>query len=293
MNRRDRLHHQPIINRPKLFLKNNKKIILWVIVNLEVWDPELPQPRNILPPPMNVPMLPDLPNWSWHEYGMRVGFWRFVETLKSRKITPTLALNGIVVDYYPKAVEEALNLDWELMGHGFIQRPMHKVDNEYVDIKTTIEKIKNFSNQDIIGWESPGLTETLDTLDVLADNGIKYVADWVIDDQPQDLIVKNKNRMLALPYTVEMNDVVITAVQNHSSNEIFERGKAQFEQLYKESKQTTKIMSISIHPYLTGVPHRINYLNKLLDYISDHDDVVFMTGEEINNWYCKNVYILS
>ena len=75
MNRRDRLHHQPIINRPKLLLKNNKKIILWVIVNLEVWDPDLPQPRNILPPPMNAPMLPDLPNWSWHEYGMRVGFW--------------------------------------------------------------------------------------------------------------------------------------------------------------------------------------------------------------------------
>ena len=63
MNRRDRLHHQPIINRPKLFLKNNKKIILWVIVNLEVWDQDLPQPRNILPPTMNVPMLPDLPNW--------------------------------------------------------------------------------------------------------------------------------------------------------------------------------------------------------------------------------------
>ena len=293
MSRRDKLKYNPTIERKKLLLDNTTKLIVWVIVNIEVWDPSQPQPRNVLPPPMNIPMLPDLPNWSWHEYGMRVGFWRFVETLKSRKITPTLALNGIVVDYYPKAVEEALNLDWELMGHGFIQRPMHKVDNEYVDIKTTIEKIKNFSNQDIIGWESPGLTETLDTLDVLADNGIKYVADWVIDDQPQDLIVKNKNRMLALPYTVEMNDVVITAVQNHSSNEIFERGKAQFEQLYKESKQTTKIMSISIHPYLTGVPHRINYLNKLLDYISDHDDVVFMTGEEINNWYCKNVYILS
>ena len=293
MIRRDRLNYNPTIERKKLFLNNTPKLIVWVIVNIEVWDPNHPQPRNVLPPPMNVPMLPDLPNWSWHEYGMRVGVWRFVDTLKSRKITPTLALNGIVVDYYPKAVEEALNLDWELMGHGFIQRPMHKVDNEYVDIKTTIEKIKNFSNKDIIGWESPGLTETLDTLDVLADNGIKYVADWVIDDQPQDLIVKNKNRMLALRYTVEMNDVVITAGQNHSSNEIFERGKAQFEQFYKESKQTTKIMSISIHPYLTGVPHRINYLNKLLDYISDHDDVVFMTGEEINNWYCKNVDILS
>ena len=293
MDRRERLIYSPIPHRKKLLLNNKTKLIIWVIVNIEVWDPSQPQPRNVLPPPMNIPMLPDLPNWSWHEYGMRVGYWRFVETLKSRKITPTLALNGIVVDHYPKAVEEALNLGWELMGHGFIQRPMHKVDNEYVDIKTTIEKIKKFSNQSIIGWESPGLTETLDTIDVLADNGIKYVADWVLDDQPQDLFVKNKNRMLALPYTVEMNDVVITAVQSHSSNEIFERGKAQFDQLYKESKQTTKIMSISIHPYLTGVPHRINFLNKLLDYILDHKDIEFMTGQKINEWYCGEVDSLS
>ena len=128
-----------------------------------------------------------------------------------------------------------------------------------------------------------GLTETLDTLDVLADNGIKYVADWVIDDQPQDLIVKNKNRMLALPYTVEMNDVVITAVQNHSSNEIFERGKAQFEQLYKESKQTTKIMSISIHPYLTGVPHRINYLNKLLELLPQFQQFLYQCLNDKKN----------
>ena len=58
------------INSPSeaaIALKDNKKIILWVIVNLEVWDPDLAQPRNILPPPMNVPMLPDLRDWAWHE----------------------------------------------------------------------------------------------------------------------------------------------------------------------------------------------------------------------------------
>jgi len=140
MNRRDRLNHQPFINRPKLILKNNKKIILWVIVNLEVWDSELPQPRNILPPPMGVPMLPDLPNWSWHEYGMRVGFWRLLDALKKRNICSTLALNATVIDYYPETVKAAIQESWEPMGHGFIQRPMHKVDNEYVDIKSAIEK---------------------------------------------------------------------------------------------------------------------------------------------------------
>ena len=293
MERRTRLPYNPIPFRKKLLLDGKAKLIIWVIVNIEVWDPSLPQPRNVLPPPMNAPMLPDLPNWSWHEYGMRIGYWRFLDSLNSRNIIPTLALNGVVVDYYPQAVEEALKNDWELMGHGFIQRPMHKVDNEYVDIRSTIEKIENFSGKKIIGWESPGLTETLETLDILSDNGINYVADWVIDDQPQDLIVKSGKRMLALPYTVEMNDVSITAVQNQTSDEIFKRGKLQFNQLHKESKETTKIMAISIHPYLTGVPHRINYLNQLLDYILDYDGVTFMTGEQICNWYCKEIKIKS
>ncbi len=291
MIRRERLNYNPTIERKKLLIDKTTKLIVWVIVNIEVWDPTTPQPRNVLPPPMNIPMLPDLPNWAWHEYGMRVGYWRFVNSLKSRKIIPTLALNGLVADYYPQAVEEALNLNWELMGHGFIQRPMHKVENEYVDIKSTIEKLEKFSGKKIIGWESPGLTETEKTLDVLSENGINYVADWVIDDQPQDLVVSNGNRMLALPYTVEMNDVTISAVQNHRSNEIYKRGKSQFDQLYNESKETTKIMAISIHPYLTGVPHRIKYLNKLLDYIISKDKVIFMTGEEIHNWYCDEVKI--
>jgi peptidoglycan/xylan/chitin deacetylase (PgdA/CDA1 family) len=64
---------------------------------------------------------------------------------------------------------------------------MHKVDNEYVDIKSAIEKIQEFTKEQVIGWESPGLTETSDTLDILSDHGIKYVANWPVDDLPEDL----------------------------------------------------------------------------------------------------------
>ena len=289
MNRRDRLHHQPIINRPKLLLKNNKKIILWVIVNLEVWDPDLPQPRNILPPPMNAPMLPDLPNWSWHEYGMRVGFWRILKALQERQISSTLALNATVIDYYPETVEAAIKANWEPMGHGYIQRPMHKVDNQFVDIKSAIDKIENFTKEEVIGWESPGLTETDDTLDILSEHGIKYTANWPVDDLPQDLKVKSGKRMITLPYPIEINDVVMTSVQVHKSDEIFTRGKLQFDRLYQEADENVKIMAISVHPYLTGVPHRISFFEQLLDYILNHQDVEIMTGKDIYNWYTAEV----
>jgi len=289
MNRRERLPHQPIINRPKLLFKNNKKIILWVIVNLEVWDPDLPQPRNILPPPMNAPMLPDLPNWSWHEYGMRVGFWRILKALQERQISSTLALNATVVDYYPETVEAAIKANWEPMGHGYIQRPMHKVDNQFVDIKSAIDKIENFTKEEVIGWESPGLTETDDTLDILSEHGIKYTANWPVDDLPQDLKVKSGKRMITLPYPIEINDVVMTSVQVHKSDEIFTRGKLQFDRLYQEADENVKIMAISVHPYLTGVPHRISFFEQLLDYILNHQDVEIMTGKDIYNWYTAEV----
>ena len=270
-------------------MKDNKKIILWVIVNLEVWDADLAQPRNILPPPMGIPMLPDLPNWSWHEYGMRVGFWRLLKTLKDRKICSTLALNATVVYHYPETVKAAMEEKWEPMGHGYIQRPMHKVENEFVDIKSAINKIEDFTNTKVIGWESPGLTETLDTLDILSDNGIKYTANWPIDDLPVDLIVKSGKRMVTLPYPIEINDVVMTSIQTHKSDEIYNRGKLQFDRLYKESDENPKIMAISVHPYLTGVPHRILFFEKLLDYILEHDGVEIMTGKQIYNWYIEQV----
>jgi peptidoglycan/xylan/chitin deacetylase (PgdA/CDA1 family) len=289
MDRRERLNSQNSNNKQKLLLKDNKKIILWVIVNLEVWDANLAQPRNILPPPMGIPMLPDLPNWSWHEYGMRIGFWRLLKTLKERKICSTLALNATVVDYYPETVKAAMEENWEPMGHGYIQRPMHKVKNEFVDIKSAINKIEDFTNTKVIGWESPGLTETLDTLDILSDNGIKYTANWPIDDLPVDLKVNSGKRMVTLPYPIEINDVVMTSIQTHKSDEIYNRGKLQFDRLYKESDENPKIMAISVHPYFTGVPHRILFFEKLLDYILEHDGVEIMTGKQIYNWYTDQV----
>ena len=185
---------------------------------------------------------------------------------------------------YEEVCTAALRAQWEFMGHGLVQRPMHKVEDQRSAINATIDEIRRFTGKAPRGWESPGLTETDDTIDYLAECGIEYVADWVLDDQPVSLQSPN-GRITSIPYTVELNDVVISAVQQHSSDEMLKRGKAHFDRLYRDGARTPRVMAISVHPYLSGVPHRIGYLEQLYDYVLGHDDVLVWTGEQILDWF--------
>jgi allantoinase len=282
---RRRAPYQSIVNRPKLRLPGNARIAVWTIVNVENWNPAEPMPRTVLPPPMGQPLLPDIPNWAWHEYGMRVGFWRFLEVLGARSLRASFAVNGSVCRDYPEICQAALAAGWDFMGHGFVQRPMHRVDDQAETIASTIEAIRTFTGKPPRGWESPGLTETMETLDLLAEAGIGYVCDWCLDDQP--VALQASKPIVSVPYTVEINDVLISAVQGHRSDEIFLRGVDQFDQLYQEGAETPRVMAISIHPYLTGAPHRIKYLAKLYDHILGHEGVVMWTGEQILDWYLE------
>jgi peptidoglycan/xylan/chitin deacetylase (PgdA/CDA1 family) len=281
---RARAVYEPIHRRPPLTLPGGARVAVWTIVNIENWDPGAAMPRAVLPPPMGQPRLPDIPNWAWHEYGMRVGFWRFLEALQSRGLKATLALSGTACELYREACEAALAAGWEFMGHGYRQQPMHSLDDQAQAIGATIDAIRTFTGKPPRGWESPGLTETDETLDLLHDAGIEYVADWVLDDLPVPLRTRGGS-IVSVPYTVELNDVVISAVQQQPSDELLRRGRDQFDRLYQEGAGSPRVMAISIHPYLTGVPHRIKYLEALYDYILGHEGVAMWTGEQIFDWY--------
>lgn len=281
---RARAPYTPIHRRPPLALPGQARVAVWTIVNVENWQPTGAMPRAVLPPPMGNPLLPDVPNWAWHEYGMRVGFWRFLEALGSRGLKATFAVNGTACAVYREACAAALAAGWEFMGHGFVQKPMHRVEDQRAAIADTIAAIKDLTGRPPRGWESPGLTETDETLDLLAEAGIEYVADWVLDDQPVPLKTRTGS-IVSVPYTVEINDVVISAVQQQPSDEIWRRGRDQFDRLWLEGRTAPRVMAISIHPYLTGVPHRIRYLEMLYDHILAHDGVVMWTGEQILDWY--------
>ncbi len=283
---RARAPYQSIVRRPRLRLPDDARVVLWNIVNVEVWEPTGAMPRAVLSPPMGTPLLPDVPNWAWHEYGMRVGFWRILDAIRSRAMPATLALNGSAISVYEEACRAAHEAGWEFMGHGHVQRPMHKVENQRAAIRQTIDAIQRFTGKAPRGWESPGLTETDDTLDFLAESGIEYVADWVLDDQPVALH-SPKGRITSVPYTVDLNDVVVSAVQQQPSDEILRRGKAHFDRLYKDGATQPRVMAISVHPYLSGVPHRIGFVEELYDYVLGHTGVVVWSGEQILDWFLE------
>ena len=281
---KDRIPYSAIVDRPRLELPDDARMAVWTIANVEDWDIGRAMPRTVLPPPMGQPLLPDLPNWAWHEYGMRVGFWRIAEVLQNFAIRPTMAVNGRVCENYPRVAEEALKRDWEFMGHGYLQGPMHRHDDQQEQIDRACAVIREFSGQKVRGWESPGLTETFATIDYLARAGIEYVADWVLDDQPVD-IATTEGPIVSVPYTVETNDITMMALQHHSGEEMYRRCRDQFDRLYRESATGARVMSISLHMYLTGAPHRIRYLEETYEYIMGHAGVVMWTGAEILDWY--------
>ncbi len=285
---RGRVKYEPIHRRRALRLPGDARVAVWTIVNVENWRPTAAMPRVVLPPPMGQPLLPDIPNWAWHEYGMRVGFWRFLDALQSRGLKATFAVNGSACTVYQEACIAAHQAGWDFMGHGFVQTPMHRVDDQRLAIADTIKAIADLTGKPPRGWESPGLTETDETLDLLAEAGIEYVADWVLDEQPVPLQTR-AGELISIPYTVEINDVVISAVQQQPSDEIFRRGRDQFDRLYLDGAKAPRVMAISIHPFLTGVPHRIKYLEALYDHILGHEGVVMWTGAEILDWYRAQV----
>jgi peptidoglycan/xylan/chitin deacetylase (PgdA/CDA1 family) len=241
-------------------------------------------PRTVLPPPAGGSPSPDVPNWSWHEYGNRVGFWRFTKIFDEFAIPVVLAINGSALAAYPPIVHAARERGWEFVGHGFTQRNMQKVANERADIRRTREAIARATGTPPRGWLGPGLTETWETPDLLAEEGYEYVADWVLDDQPVWLKTRGKP-ILNLPYTQEINDVAMIAVQKHAALEYRERALDQFEQIYADAADSARVMALVVHPYLMGAPHRVKYLRRVFEVIRKKSDVLFWTGAQIADWY--------
>ena len=283
----DRIAYSAITERPPLKLPDDARMAVWVIVNVEEWNPREPMPRTVLTPPAGGSPIPDVPNWAWHEYGNRVGFWRFVEVFDALSIPAVLAINGSALAAYPAIVRAAIERNWEFMGHGFTQRNMQKVENERADIRKVREVIADATGKPPRGWLGPGLTETWETPDLLVEEGYDYVADWVLDDQPVWLKTRSKP-ILNLPYTQECNDVAMMLIQHHKASEYSDRALDQFEQIYADATKSARVMALVVHPYIMGAPHRLKYFRRVLETISKKNDVKFWTGAQIADWYESN-----
>jgi len=137
----ERVDYSAIVDRPPLRLPAGNAVAVWPLVTVEVWDPDGPMPRTVLTPPQGSSFIPDVPNWSWAEYGVRVGFWRMKAALDARGLKANFCINASVIERYPRVCEAALEAGWEFMGHNIVQKPMHAMDDEAAAIEGSVAAI--------------------------------------------------------------------------------------------------------------------------------------------------------
>jgi hypothetical protein len=199
-------------------------------------------------------------------------------------VRPTVTLNARTCETYPEVIKACMDSGWELNAHSYDQQPMHKVENQRQIIERTLDIIEKFSGKRPRGWFGPGLTQTLDTLDILSACGVEYIGDWACYDEPVTLKTTHKD-IVALPYNFELHDIVMMNLQQNISAEMYSRSLAYFECIDKEASTRAKIMSIAFHCYLTGSPHRFADAEKTYEILLRKSGLVCWDGEQILDWY--------
>jgi allantoinase len=277
--------YSPIIHRPPLKWPNGAHVALWVIPNIEFFalDEKVPPGSGRTGVPV-----PDVPTWSSRDYGNRVGVFRLMEVLERYGIRATVALNSELCAEHPAIIEEGNKLRWEWMGHCESNtRRLNAAapgDEPHI-IKDSLAIIERAVGARPRGWLGSGLQETWDTLDLLVAEGCDYVCDWTNDDQPYIMKLDGGKTLVSVPYSHEINDKPAFERFNRTADEFREMICRQFDVLYREGAESGRVMAIAIHPYLTGVPHRIDAFAQALAYISQHERVWKATGMEIATHY--------
>jgi len=272
--------------REKLAALDGKPFIVHVVVNIEYWAYDSLTPRSIVVPPHGKYQIPDLPNFCWSEYGNRTGIPRLLELFTDRDLPVSASINASVIDAYPNLAIAVRDAGWEFIGHGMHQKGQADNSDEGDQIKVALQKLTDFTGKKPRGWMSPGWSETYDTLDHLRANDIEYVCQWVIDDLPSRLKTKYGS-MVSIPYGLDLNDSVVYAIEKNSIEEMRTRMTETIKTFEYEINrhEQPRVLTIPLHPHLSGVPHRINFVKELIDTLSARDDTVFANGSTIHDWF--------
>ena len=286
----DRVDYSPIIDRPIIKWPNDARVALWISPNVEHYE-YIPDDDSARTPWPRTPF-PDVQQYSYRDYGNRVGFWRMLESLDRYNIRCCVSLNMAVLEHFPEIRDAMVQRDYDYMSHGIYNTRYlytYTEEQEREFYRDTIDTLKLHTGKQLKGMLGPAISGTERTPDLMAEAGLIYHTDWMHDDQPVPIKVKS-GKLVSVPYSIELNDSSLLR-DNHYEGDYFARiCKAQFDQLYKEGAESGRVMCIALHPFLIGQPHRIKYLDDILSHIMSHDGVWQTTADDIADYYIENYY---
>lgn len=286
----------PMPDRRPLRFPNGARLAVILTINLEYWEKFRPGQKEPLftGGPMTIPHpLPgdvwDTANWTWREYGQRVGVWRLIEVFDEAGVKPSCTVNGMIMTERKRIVDAVNQRGWELVPHNWAQNDLltyyaGKPELERAVIKRTLEQYVEAIGRPAQAWLSSALRGTAYTPVFLKEFGLIAYCDYLNDDQPY-LIQTAHGPIVCVPYSNDVNDFNLFARGGMSAAAGVETLKLCFDQLYAESAAGGRLMNFGMHPHVMGHAHRIGALRNFIDYAKSHDGVWFASREEIATWY--------
>lgn len=280
----DRYDWAMMVARQPVHWPDDARVALWVNVALQYF-PLNQQGKPFAPVGGMTTSYPDLRHYTLREYGNRVGIWRFLKAFDRYGIRPTFAVSARLAERYPYLVHRIAERGDEIICHGWhMDAPHHGgMDRETENdlISRSLEVLRRVTAQPVDGWLSPSRSQSENTPDLLASNGVRYMCDWINDDMPYAFRT-SAGEITAMPLSMELEDRFIIQGNLHSETEYADQVIDAFDYLYAEAgEQGGRMLALSLHPWVLGQPHRIGRLEEVLEYIGGHKGVWSAPAREI------------
>ena len=265
-----RFDYSPIIQRKPYRWPGGAGLAVYLGFNIEHFAFGEGMGANLGP----VSPQPDVLNYSWREYGNRVGAWRCLELFDQLGLPTAALINTALYDHCPELVAACVARGDELVGHGHSNAERQGVLDEISERKLLADCrdiMQKQSGQAVTGWLSPWISESLVTPDLLAETGYSYTLNWCHDDQPVPLRTRSGQSLWAVPYPQELNDIPMIVARQMDGKDFAQMIIDQLDEMLDQTQapgSAPLVMGIALHPYIVGQPYRLRHLRRALQHVA-------------------------
>ena len=235
---------------------------------------------------------PDVLNFSWREYGNRVGAWRCLALFDQLGMPAATILNTALYTHAPELLQACVQRGDEMVGHGHTNAVRQSVysETEERDLLAGCRSlIAQHSGSAPRGWLSPWISESRLTPDLLAETGYGYTLNWCHDDQPLPMRTRSGKTLWSIPYPQELNDIPMVVARQMDARNFADMVIDNFDEMREQSVQQPLVMGLALHPYIMGQPYRLRHLRRALEHLArarDRQEIWLTTPGAIYEHVC-------
>ena len=232
----------------------------------------------------------DLAVESMYEYGSRAGIWRLFRIFDHAGIPVTFFAAAVALERNPDVAVKLARRGDEAAGHGFRWSNHYEMtkEEEREAIRRAIESITRTTGARPDGWYCREMSVNTRDL-VVEEGGFLYDSDTYNEDLPYWTRVAGREH-LVVPYSLVVNDArYILGTGYGSPEQFFETAKATLDRLRNDGDEVGRMMSIGLHPRISGNPARADALARFIAYAQEFDDVAFMRRVDIATSFAAQV----